>query len=111
MPRPNLTNANLPSHCGTCVHLQWEEDICICRHPEFITDKEILDGIEFWEDENDVVRLAENIYNDYIDDCCDWHDYFLVCECYEKSYADGDPERKAFQRFCRRVERLWSQNK
>jgi hypothetical protein len=105
---PKVENANLPRHCGNCIHLQWEEDICICTNPCFVDEKCITDGFEIWEDENDVVELAQNIYDYWLEDQCDWHNYDFICPLWSPRCEESDAESRAFQKFCRHVERMWN---
>lgn len=81
----NERKADLPPHCGKCVHLDWDDDHCYCTHYCQVPIEERACEIP------DLVRggkTAEEIADVWSDDALadqGWHAYGNICDYWEAS--------------------------
>ena len=75
----------LPDHCGRCIFLEWEEYACLCTHPAFVDDADLMEylrdelGPEPTEEE--IVTCANILHAMSMEDA-DWHGYDCVCDLF-----------------------------
>jgi len=103
----NYRSANLPAHCGSCVHLCWDEESCYCGHHGLLCD----DTIREWLADDDgpipadekLQLLAGDFARDHLDDD-DSGRYDHVCDLHSTDHA---AEVKSYAEYAARFVAIW----